>query len=325
MSDASPGADASAARPFDAVLLVAFGGPTAPDEIRPFLANVTRGRPIPAARLEEVAHHYEKMGGRSPLNELTFRQATALRDRLAARGRALPVYVGMRNWHPYLAPTLREMRDAGVRRALAIILSAHDSEAGWQRYVNDVETAQAEIRGAGETCPDVTFAPNWHDARGYVDACAARIDQAMASIPAGERARTPLVFTAHSIPSAMASASRYVAQFRRTAELIVAALGHVTWQLAYQSRSGRPEDPWLEPDVNAVLETLAASGERRVVVAPIGFVCDHVEVLYDLDDEARATAARCGIEMLRAGTVSDHPAFVAMLAGLVEDAWARPR
>jgi protoporphyrin/coproporphyrin ferrochelatase len=310
------------AKPFDAVLLIAFGGPTAPHEIRPFLQNVTRGRPIPPARLEEVAHHYEKMGGRSPLNELTFRQAEALRARLASEGVALPVYVGMRNWHPYLADTLREMRDAEVVRAFGIILSAHDSEAGWQRYLQDVLAAQAAIRDAGEPCPDVVFAPNWHDAAGYVSASAARIATAFESIPPAERTTTPLVFTAHSIPSEMASTSRYVEQFTRSATLIAQRLGHARWQLAYQSRSGRPQDPWLEPDVNLVVEQLASAGERRVVVAPIGFVCDHVEVLYDLDDEAQATAARCGITMTRAGTVSDHDDFIAMLAKLVKDAWA---
>ena len=318
---AGPGS--AAGSPFDAVLLIAFGGPTAPDEIRPFLANVTRGRPIPPARLEEVAHHYDRMGGRSPLNELTFRQADALRARLAADGRALRVFVGMRNWHPYLAETLRAMRDAGVRRALAVILSAHDSEAGWQRYVADVAAAQDELRATGETAPEVVFADNWHDEPGYVGAAAARIAAALTTIPPAERVATPLVFTAHSIPTAMASASRYVTQFGRSAELIAGALGHARWELAYQSRSGRPQDPWLEPDVNAVIERHAAAGERRVVLAPIGFVCDHVEVLYDLDDEARATAARCGIEMLRAGTVSDHPDFIAMLAGLVHRAWAK--
>lgn len=318
-------AAARSGRPFDAVLLIAFGGPTAPHEIRPFLQNVTRGRPIPPARLEEVAHHYEKMGGRSPLNELTFRQADALRARLAADGHALPVYVGMRNWHPYLADTLREMRAAGVARAFGIILSAHDSEAGWQRYLQDVLAAQAEIRAAGETCPEVEFAPNWHDTPGYVAAAAARIATAFEEISPAERATTPLVFTAHSIPSEMASTSRYVEQFTRSAALIAQRLGHARWQLAYQSRSGRPQDPWLEPDINLVVEELAKAGDRRVVVAPIGFVCDHVEVLYDLDDEARATAARCGIAMIRAGTVSDHPEFVGMLAKLVEDAWAAPR
>jgi ferrochelatase len=318
-------AASEAAHPFDAVLLIAFGGPTAPDEIRPFLANVTRGRPIPPARLEEVAHHYEKMGGRSPLNELTFRQAEALRLRLAHDGLPLAVHVGMRNWHPYLAETLRAMRDAGVERTFGIILSAHDSEAGWQRYLQDVLTAQAEIRSAGEICPDVEFAPNWHDGEGYVAASAARIAAAFDGIPADQRGTTPLVFTAHSIPAAMASASRYVEQFTRSATLIAERLGHARWQLAYQSRSGRPQDPWLEPDVNQVVEELAAAGERRVVVAPIGFVCDHVEVLYDLDDEAQATAARCGIALTRAGTVCDHPDFIAMLARLVEDAWARPR
>jgi ferrochelatase len=310
-------------RPFDAVLLIAFGGPTAPDEIRPFLANVTRGRPIPPARLEEVAHHYELMGGRSPMNELTFRQAEALRVALAAEGPPLPVYVGMRNWHPYLAETLREMRDAGVARALGVILSVHDSEAGWQRYVADVATARRAIEQAGETCPAVAFAPNWHDERGYVEASAERVGEALARVPAADRAGTMLVFTAHSIPTAMASTSRYVAQFGHSAERIAAAAGHARWQLAYQSRSGRPEDPWLEPDVNAVIEQLAARGERHVVVAPIGFVCDHVEVLYDLDHEARATAARHGVEMVRAGTVCDHAAFVAMLAGLVRREWSK--
>lgn len=312
-----------APKPFDAVLLIAFGGPTAPHEIRPFLQNVTRGRPIPPARLEEVAHHYDKMGGRSPLNDLTFRQAEALRARLADDGVPLPVYVGMRNWHPYLADTLREMRDAGVTRAFGIILSAHDSEAGWQRYLQDVLAAQAAIRDAGEVCPEVAFAPNWHDGEGYVAASAARIAVAFESIPHDERAAAPLVFTAHSIPSEMASTSRYVEQFTRSATLVADRLGHPRWQLAYQSRSGRPQDPWLEPDINLVVEQLAAAGERRVVVAPIGFVCDHVEVLYDLDDEAQATAARCGIAMTRAGTVCDHPEFIAMLAKLVEEAWGR--
>ncbi|MEW6272214.1 MAG: ferrochelatase [Thermodesulfobacteriota bacterium] len=320
----SAGRDASLpTRPFDAVLLIAFGGPTAPDEIRPFLANVTRGRRIPAERLEDVAHHYELLGGRSPFNELTFRQADALRRRLAEEGLALPVHAGMRNWHPYLAERLREMAHAGVRRALGIILSAHDSEAGWQRYLADVAAACDELASAGERCPEVTFAPNWHDRPGYVRAAADRVREALARVPAGDRPGTPLVFTAHSIPRAMAERSPYVEQLTRTARLVAEASGSRRWEVAYQSRSGRPEDPWLEPDVNAVLERLASEGEVRVVVAPIGFVCDHVEVLYDLDHEARATAERCGIELLRAGTVSDHPEFIAMLATLVREAWAK--
>lgn len=316
--------EAGAQSPFDAVLLVAFGGPTAPEEIRPFLANVARGRPIPPARLEEVAHHYELMGGSSPLNELTFRQAEALRERLADDGPPVPVFVGMRNWHPFLVETLREMRAAGVRRALGLILSAHDSEAGWQRYVADVTTARDEILAAGEECPEVGFAPNWHDEPGYVAAAAARIVAAAdaAGLSRQELARTPLVFTAHSIPAAMAAGSRYVEQFARSSELVAQRLSSERHRLAYQSRSGRPQDPWLEPDVNAVLEELAAAGEKRVVVAPIGFVCDHVEVLYDLDHEARATAERSGIEMIRAGTVGDHPEFIAMLAELVRRAWS---
>ncbi|HEY8516893.1 MAG TPA: ferrochelatase [Candidatus Binatia bacterium] len=307
----------------DAVLLIAFGGPTKPDEVRPFLANVTRGRRIPPERLEEVAHHYDLLGGRSPFNELTFRQANALRRRLADEGPDLPVHVGMRNWHPFLAEALRDMARDGVRRALGIILSAHESEAGWHRYVADVAAAREELLTAGERCPEVTFAPGWHDRPGYVQAAAARVREVLERVPEAERATIPLVFTAHSIPTAMAERSPYVEQYTKTARLVAEACGCRRWQIAYQSRSGRPEDPWLEPDVNDVLERLAADGERRVVVAPIGFVCDHVEVLYDLDHEARATAERHGIELLRAGTVADHPEFIGMLATLVREAAAR--
>jgi ferrochelatase len=301
----------------DSVLLIAFGGPTAPDEIRPFLELVTRGRRIPAERLDEVAHHYEKMpGGRSPLTALTFAQARGLERTLAERGPALPVFVGMRNWRPFLPETLAEMTARGAKRALGIILSAFRTEASWERYQQDVADARAGVEGA----PGVVFAPPWFEHPGFVEAVADRVRAAFARIPAAERTRAPLVFTAHSVPVPMAAASPYVADFTAASGAVALRLGHERWTLAYQSRSGSPRDAWLEPDVGEALQRLAAEGARHVVVAPIGFVCDHVEVLYDLDVEARARAAERGLTMHRAAAVNDHPAFIAMLADLVRSA-----
>jgi ferrochelatase len=305
----------------DAVLLVAFGGPTAPEEIRPFLENVTRGRRIPPERLEEVAHHYERMpGGRSPLNALTFAQARALTDVLAAAGPRLPVVVGMRNWHPYLDETLADMARLGRRRALALILSAFRAEASWERYVEDVAAARARVPGA----PEIVVAPAWSSHPRFIAAVADRARTALAQVPGERRAATPLVFTAHSIPTAMAAGAPYVEEFTAASARVAAAVGHERWSLAYQSRSGSPREAWLEPDINQALRDLGAGGTRDVVVVPIGFVCDHVEVLYDLDVEARATAEAAGVVLHRAAAVNDHPAFVAMLADLVRAEAAEP-
>jgi ferrochelatase len=299
------------------VLLIAFGGPTAPAEIRPFLDNVTRGRGIPRERLEDVARHYEAMpGGRSPLNALTEAQAAGLRAALARADRALPVYVGMRNWHPYLSETLQRMARDGRHRALGLILSAFRCEASWERYMADVAAARAGVAAA----PEVVYAPSWFEHQGFVAAVAERVRAAFAEVPEGERDRTPLVFTAHSIPRAMAETSPYVADFTAAAAAVARRLGHPRWSLAYQSRSGSPRDPWLEPDVVETIRDLAKAGERRVVLSPIGFVADHVEVLYDLDTEARAIAAQHGLAYHRAAAVNDHPEFVQMLAELARDA-----
>jgi ferrochelatase len=298
----------------DSVLLVAFGGPTAPHEIRPFLEIVTRGRRIPPERIEEVAHHYEQMpGGRSPLNELTERQAAGLQRTLEADGASRPVFVGMRNWHPFLRETLAAMAAGGHRHALGVILSPFRSEASWDRYKEDVAAARAAVPGA----PQVSFAPAWGLHPGFVAAAAESVQAAFGAVPAGERGDTPLIFTAHSIPRAMADASPYVDDFTAAARAVAAAAGHARHTLAYQSRSGGPRDPWLEPDIAHVIEQLAGKGVRHVVVMPLGFVCDHVEVLYDLDREAGALAARSGLVLHRAAAVNDHPRFVAMLADLV--------
>jgi ferrochelatase len=301
------------------VLLIAFGGPTAPSEIRPFLERVARGRRIPPERLEEVAHHYEQMpGGRSPLNELTERQATGLRDALEREGVRLPVFVGMRNWHPFLREALGVMSAAGHRRALGIILSPFRSEASWERYMDDVAGARAGLPDA----PEVTFAPAWSQHEGFVAAAADRVRHAVEDVPAADRADAPVVFTAHSIPRSMADASPYVDDFAVAARAVAERAGAEHWLLAYQSRSGSPRDPWLEPDIGQVLQQAAGKGARHIVVMPLGFVCDHVEVLYDLDTEARALAAQNGLAFHRAAAVNDHPQFVAMLAGLVKRACA---
>ena len=323
---------------FDAVLLIAFGGPEKPEDVRPFLDNVLRGRPVPRERYEEVVRHYEVIGGHSPLNELTFRQAAGLAALLAAEGPALPVYVGMRCWSPYLADTLARMRDEGVRRALAVILAPHRSEASWERYTAAVEAGRAAL-GAG--VPEVAYADGWFDHPLFIEAVASRTRDALgelavwrapdASGAAAGRAAgvvghppdhaghdgVPILFTAHSLPVAMAARSPYVRELETSCRLVAAALGRTDYTLAYQSRSGSPHEPWLEPDVNDAIRVLAARGARALVVAPIGFACDHVEVLYDLDVEARATAENVGTRLVRAATVSDHPAFVRMLAEVV--------
>jgi ferrochelatase len=306
--------------PIDSVLLIAFGGPERPEDIRPFLQNVAAGRPIPAERLEEVAHHYEVMGGRSPLNALTRRQADALRAALAAHDTALPVWVGMRNWHPYLHETLALMKDHGRRRALGIILSSLQTEASWVRYVENVAAAREKV---GSDAPEVVFAPPWSDHPRFLDAMAGRARAALDAVEPGRRGAARLVFTAHSVPVAMAAGSPYAAQLEAAARAVAARLGRAEWTLAYQSRSGSPRDPWLEPDVGDVIRALGRDGVRDVVVVPVGFVCDHVEVLYDLDVDARQVAEAAGVGFHRAGAPNDHPDFIAMLADLVGRATGR--
>jgi ferrochelatase len=301
----------------DSALLISFGGPTRPEEIRPFLANVAAGRRIPRERIEEVASHYELIGGRSPLNELTFLQAERLGALLESEGTPLPVFVGMRNWHPYLGEALGEMAAKGLRRAVGIILSPFQSEASWGRYLEDVAAARALV---GPSAPEVMCASPWFDHPLFIEAMADRAAAALGEAPQAERQATPMVFTAHSVPRAMAELSPYAAQFETSSRLVAESLDHSRWLLAYQSRSGDPADPWLDPDIGDVVRTLAAERARRAVVVPIGFVSDHVEILYDLDVEARALAGQFGVRLHRASAANDHPAFIRMLADLVSRA-----
>lgn len=300
----------------DSVLVIAFGGPVGTGDVRPFLEIVTRDRRIPAARLDAVASHYAHMpGGGSPMNALTRAQAEALRSALARAGHALPVYVGQRNWRPFLADALADMAARGHRRAVGVIMSALRTEASWDRYVEDVAAARATTPGA----PEIVFAPPFTHHPRFVAAVADRAHRALDEVPATERALVPLVFTAHSVPVAMADRSPYVDDMRTLCAAVAARLGGARWEMAWQSRSGVPGDPWLEPDVGDVIARLAAAGERHAVVVPAGFVCDHVEVLYDLDVEARALAETRGVTLHRAGTVNDHPEFIAALADVVSE------
>jgi ferrochelatase len=300
---------------YDAVLLIAFGGPTAREEIRPFLARVTKGIPIPPERLEEVAHHYEAVGGKSPINEITFRQAEALKGVLQAKGLPLPVYVGMRNANPFFVETLKKMAQDGIRRALGFILSSHKTEASWERYQKNIANARAELAG---NAPAIDFCDGWYDHPLFVQSWVEFIEPAFNEIAPSLREPTPLVFTAHSLPVPMAKRSPYVEQFETSARLIADKLGHQRWSLAYQSRSGKPADPWLEPDIADAIRKLAAEGCKSIVVAPIGFACDHVEVLYDLDIEAKKVAMDHGVEMLRVACPNDHPTFIRMMADVIE-------
>jgi ferrochelatase len=283
-------------------------------DVAPFLDQVLRGRNVPPERRREVVHHYERFGGVSPINGQNRALLEALRVELAAHGPRLPLYWGNRNWHPFLADTLRAMAGDGVRRALAFVTSAYSSFSGCRQYLDDIARARAEV---GPSAPAVEKLRAFHDHPGFVEANVDRVREALQALPADRRAAARIAFTAHSIPVAMAQASDYVRQLRETSALVAARVPHAEWALVYQSRSGSPRDPWLEPDILAHLDALRADGVADVVVAPVGFVSDHMEVVYDLDTEARERAAALGLGFVRAGTAGTHPAFVRMVRELV--------
>jgi protoporphyrin/coproporphyrin ferrochelatase len=301
--------------PYDAFLLVSFGGPEGMDDVLPFMERVTAGRGIPRERLLQVSEHYRLFDGVSPINGQNRALLAAIEAELAAHGPRLPVYWGNRNWHPLLADTLRRMADDGVRRALAFVTSAYSSYSGCRQYREDLARARAEV---GPGAPEVHKLRVFHDHPGFVEPNAANVRAALARIPDERRAGAHLAFTAHSVPLSMATTSDYEAQLRETAALVSERLGgDHPWELVWQSRSGPPTQPWLEPDIVDHVEALHAAGATDVVVAPIGFVSDHMEVVYDLDTEAAARARELGIHLVRADTVGTAPAFVAMVRELV--------
>lgn len=291
--------------------------------MRPFLANVLKGRRVPPERVEEVAHHYDLFGGVSPITDLTFSLANAVAEQLHREGPDLPVFVGMRNWRPFLSDTLDVMASRGIRRAIGLITAAQRSAWSCLQYKENVAAARATLRRRGGPDVEVTYVNDWHAHEGFIAAHAAHVREARARLTERRRGGAQLVFTAHSIPLFMADAYPYVAQLREAAALVAAQAGMPDWTLVYQSRSGQPEDLWLEPDVCDYLRSVRTKGLEAVVLCPIGFVCDHIEVLYDLDTEAATVAREIGLEMTRAKTPSDHPLFVDALAGMVRQLWAR--
>jgi ferrochelatase len=299
---------------YDALLIVSFGGPEGMDDVMPFLENVLRGKNVPVERMRAVAHHYELFGGVSPINEQNRRLIEALKAELAANGPGLPIYWGNRNWHPLLADTLREMAADGIRHALGFFTSAYSSYSGCRQYREDIERAQMEV---GPTAPRVDKLRAFYNHPGFIEPNTENVRAALERIPAGRRERAHIAFTAHSIPVTMAAGCDYQAQLMETCRLIAGGLQHERWQLVFQSRSGAPGQPWLEPDICDYLSELKEEGAQDVVVVPVGFISDHMEVLYDLDTEARALCDKINLNMVRAATVGAHPSFVRMIRELV--------
>jgi protoporphyrin/coproporphyrin ferrochelatase len=299
---------------YDAVLVVSFGGPESRNDVIPFLENVLRGRNVPRERLLEVAEHYYHFGGVSPLNAQNRALIAVLQDELKAHGPELPIYFGNRNWYPLLPDTLRRMRDDGVRRALGFFTSAFSSYSGCRQYRENIAAAQQAV---GDGAPQVDKLRMFYNHPGYIEPMVELTAAALAKLPENRRRTAHLVFTAHSIPMAMAANCRYETQLRSACELVAASVGNANWSLTYQSRSGPPTQPWLEPDVNDRMRELQAEGVTDVVVVPIGFISDHMEVLFDLDTEAKETAASLGMGFVRAATVGTHPRFVRMIRELI--------
>lgn len=297
---------------FDHILLIGFGGPTRPEEVRPFIENVTRGIPIPEERLKEVEQHYQAVGGVSPYNEWAQRLSEKIREKLLEQGIKLPVFLGMRNWNPFLKETIASIKQKGLKQGIGVILAPHRSEASYDKYLRAVEEAK-QATHAGEIVYE--YLPPWFDHPGFI--------QAQADAMTGAK-NAPVIFTAHSIPLEMAQKSHYVEEVTRSSELVAQKLGITKWRIAWQSRSGPSTrsgqaQPWVEPDVISVIKEYKDKGEKAVMLVPIGFLCDNVEILYDLDIESKETAKKIGIGYQRASTVNDCPQFVAMFAELIQE------
>ena len=284
----------------------------------PFLENVTRGRNVPRERLLSVAEHYYHFGGKSPINDQVRELIRALQPALDERGITLPIAWGNRNWHPFLAEALQPLADSGAQRVLALVLAAYSSYSSCRQYREDIERARAAV---GAQAPAVDKIRVFFNHPGFVAANAERLRDSLVTIPPDRRALAHVAFTAHSIPLSMAQTSRYAEQLAETCRLICEQLDVPAsrWKLVYQSRSGRPGDPWLEPDICDHLASLSTAGVADVAVLPVGFLSDHLEVLYDLDVEAADKSRALGLNMVRAATVGTHPQFVAALADLVAE------
>src|SRR6202140_4963852 len=300
---------------YDAVLVLSFGGPESPDDVIPFLENVLRGRNVPRERLLAVAEHYYHFGGKSPINQQTRELIAALENELAQHGPKLPVYWGNRNWHPLLAETLQKMKQDGIHRALAFVTSAYSSYSGCRQYREDIARAQNEI---GSGAPEIDKLRAFFNHPGFIEAAEDRLRDALRELPEDARQNVQIVYIAHSIPLSMAETCDYVRQLEEVRKLISAKLGIANHALVYQSRSGAPGQPWLEPDILDYLrEVKARNRASAVVLAPISFISDHMEVLYDLDVEAQQLCDSLSLPMARAKTVGVHSKFIAMVRELI--------
>ena len=320
---------------YDALLLVSFGGPEGTADVIPFLERVLKGRRVPRERMMEVAEHYHHFGGVSPINGQNRALIAALERELKTRNLSLPVYWGNRNWHPLLTDTVRRMAADGIGRALALVTSAYSSYSNCRQYLENIEDARRE---AGSAAPEIDKVRPFFHHPGFIETMTVRVRDALDRLPVERRASAHLVYTAHSIPLAMARECAYEAQLREASRLISERVGVSSWALAFQSRSGPPAQPWLEPDVCDYIRSFRASdgdqadragqadradradqADRDIVVIPVGFISDHMEVVYDLDVEARACCDELGVRMVRAETAGIHPRFVEMIAELVEE------
>jgi ferrochelatase len=301
---------------YQAVLVLSFGGPEKAEDVLPFLENVSRGRNVPKDRLLEVAEHYYHFGGRSPLNDQNRQLIAALSKELEHSGLALPIYWGNRNWSPYLTDTVRAMTADGIERAVVFVTSAFGSYSGCRQYLEDIERAHTEV---GPGAPQLHKLRVFYNHPGFIACIADRTRQALEQLPHGRRSAAGLMFTAHSIPASMAESSPYSQQLTEACGLVAAELGREQWQLVFQSRSGPPNQPWLEPDIADALRRFrdAHPVGADVVVSPIGFISDHMEVVYDLDTEALQVARNLGLNMVRASTPGTHPRFIRMIRELI--------
>ena len=302
---------------YDAILVVSFGGSEFRDDVIPFLENVLRGRNVPRERMLTVAEHYYHFGGKSPINQQTRELISALEAELRQNGPKLPVYWGNRNWHPLLPDTVRKMKEDGVRQALAFVTSAYSSYSGCRQYREDISRAQNEV---GPDAPEIHKLRAFFNHPGFIEATVERVQEALQAVPAESRKNVQVIYTAHSIPLSMANTCDYVRQLEEVRRLVSMSLGVSNDALVYQSRSGAPGQPWLEPDILDYLrEVKAGDLASAVVLAPIGFISDHMEVLYDLDVEARQVCDSLALPMVRAKTVGVHPKFIAMIREVIQE------
>jgi protoporphyrin/coproporphyrin ferrochelatase len=302
--------------PYQALLFLSFGGPEAPDDVIPFLENVLRGKNVPRERMLTVAEHYYHFGGKSPINDQNRALIAALEKELATHGLNLPIYWGNRNWHPLLTDTLRQMKADGVTRALAFFTSAFSSYSGCRQYRENILDAQTQL---GPGAPEINKLRMYYNHPGFMEPIADFVKQALTQIPASRHAQCRVLFTAHSIPNTMAANSRYELQLREASRLVaeLAGVAAEQYQLVYQSRSGPPTQPWLEPDILDSIKQLHTQGITDLIIVPIGFISDHMEVLYDLDTEAHDLCQQLSINMIRVPTIGTHPKFVSMIRELI--------